>query len=504
MDGLAPLLLRPADHRPRESRARVQDRRRAHRQRRRRQELHAGGRLRGHARRLARPLDRPAEPQAHRRRQRRRSVHLLRRRKPVVEEQQPAGLAVLPCGHRRPGSVPGVRRPPGQLELGSADGVRRRHLERRLGEPVRRRRVLDGPRSHRSGSGLCRGAGRVHRSRRSTAADRSRHPAEGELQGTAPLQLEHAHLREPHPEGDALHRRAGPLPLARSRRQLGAHLAGSDLQRSGEAEAGGIGWGHGGQLLRRGAHHDLLDQRVAVRREHHLGRHGRWQRAVDARRRKDLEQPGAQREGAAARVVGELGGGEPPRCGYRVRRVRQAHVRRYGSLGVPDDGLREELDAYRRAGAGRQGLRARGEGGPDPQGPPLRRHRARALDLGRWSEELGRVQGIGLPGGSSPRSADPSPRRRPDHCHARARDLDHRRSRSAARILPADACARGGVPALANYATADRGAGGMGGGRRHVHRPEPGDRGGDQLLPADPPPVRADQAGGSGRARQRR
>ena len=72
-----------------------------------------------------------------------------------------------------------------------------------------------------------------------------------------------------------LHRRAVPVPLARSRTILGAHLARPHHQRSREAEAGRIRRRHGGQLGRRNAHHDLLDQRVAEERTDHLGRHRR-------------------------------------------------------------------------------------------------------------------------------------------------------------------------------------------------------------------------------------
>ncbi len=79
---------------------------------------------------------------------------------------------------------------------------------------------------------------------------RPRHPAEGRLQREAALQLEHADPREPDAEGHDLHRRAVPLPLARPRRHLGAHLARPDDERPGEAEAGGVGRRHGRQLRR--------------------------------------------------------------------------------------------------------------------------------------------------------------------------------------------------------------------------------------------------------------
>ena len=68
---------------------------------------------------------------------------------------------------------------------------------------------------------------------------------------------------QPDAEGHDLHRRAVPVPLARPRRHLGAHLAGPDDQRSREAEAGAVGRRHRRQLVGRDAHDDLLDQRVA-------------------------------------------------------------------------------------------------------------------------------------------------------------------------------------------------------------------------------------------------
>ena len=54
-----------------------------------------------------------------------------------------------------------------------------RHHERALGEPLRRRRLLGDRRSDRSGRGLRRVAGRLHRARRSQDARVARHPAEG-------------------------------------------------------------------------------------------------------------------------------------------------------------------------------------------------------------------------------------------------------------------------------------------------------------------------------------
>ena len=122
--------------------------------------------------------------------------------------------------------VPGLRRPAGQQLVGRRLGVSGRHHERALGEHVRRRRLLDLRRSDRSRTLLRRGAGRLHRrasiagrTRRATSSRRPRYNEKLRFNWNTPI------AREPDAEGHALHRRAVPVPLARSRRQLGAHLA---------------------------------------------------------------------------------------------------------------------------------------------------------------------------------------------------------------------------------------------------------------------------------------
>ena len=139
------------------------------------------------------------------------------------KSEQPADLAVLSRERRRQGPVPGLRRPAGQQLVGRRLGVSGRHHERALGEPVRRRRLLDVRRSDRPERGLLPS----RRAATSARVDRkthgvARHPAEGRLQGEAALQLEHADPREPDAEGHDLHRRAVPVPLARSRRHAGS------------------------------------------------------------------------------------------------------------------------------------------------------------------------------------------------------------------------------------------------------------------------------------------
>ena len=95
----------------------------------------------------------------------------------------------------------------------------------------------------------------------------TRHPAEGRQGREAALQLEHADPSVSPNEKGTIY--IGAQFLFRSRdhgQTLGAHLARPHDQRSREAEAGAVGRRHGRQLLRRDAHDDLLDQRVAEER----------------------------------------------------------------------------------------------------------------------------------------------------------------------------------------------------------------------------------------------
>ena len=182
--------------------------------------------------------------------------------------------------------------------------------------------------------------GRVNRYTHETAHD----PAGSELQREAALELEHADRALAEREGHDLHRRAVPVPLARSRPELGSHLAGSDDQRQEQAEAGRVRRRHGRQLRGRDAHDDLLDQRIAQAGRPDLGRHRRRQRAGHARRRQGLDERRRQRQGRAGERVGVVGAGRQLRRRHRVRRVRPPHVRRHGAVHLQDDRLRQELE----------------------------------------------------------------------------------------------------------------------------------------------------------------
>ncbi len=112
----------------------------------------------------------PTDTAARDRRRRRRPVAVVRRRQPLVEGEQPAGLAVLSRQRRQRRSVPRLRRPAGQQLLGRRLRVSGRHHQLALGEHVRRRRLLDVRRSGRSRLHLRRSAGRHDRSRQSPHA----------------------------------------------------------------------------------------------------------------------------------------------------------------------------------------------------------------------------------------------------------------------------------------------------------------------------------------------
>ena len=169
---------------------------------------------------------------------------------------------------------------------------------------------------------LRRVAGRLHRPRRSqdarrraTSSRRPRYKEKLRFNWNTPI------ARQPDAEGHDLHRRAVPLPLARSRRHLGAHLAGPDDERSGEAEAGAVGRRHRRQLRRPRC--TRRSTRSASRRR---TRTSIWVGTDDGNLQltrdggKTLDQRRRQRARAAEGVVGELGRGEPLRRRHRATR----------------------------------------------------------------------------------------------------------------------------------------------------------------------------------------
>ena len=69
--------------------------------------------------------------------------HFREEMQPLVEVEQPSHLAVLSRRRRRQGSLPGLRRPTGQQLVGRRLRLSGRHHQSALGEPLRRRRLLD-------------------------------------------------------------------------------------------------------------------------------------------------------------------------------------------------------------------------------------------------------------------------------------------------------------------------------------------------------------------------
>ncbi len=202
--------------------------------------------------------------------------------------------------------VPGLRRPAGQQLLGRRLGVSRAASPTRAG-----RTSTAATASGRSSTRPTRTAvyaesqgGYIGRVDRRTHAARDIQPKAGykeklRFNWNTPI------ARQPDAEGHDLHRRAVPVPLARPRRQLGAHLARSDDERSREAEAGAVGRRHRRQLGGRDAHDDLLDQRVAEGRRSVI-----WVGTDDGNLQltrdggKTLDERRRQRAGAAARRRG--------------------------------------------------------------------------------------------------------------------------------------------------------------------------------------------------------
>ena len=205
--------------------------------------------------------------------------------------EQPADLAVLPRERRRQGPVPGLRRPAGQQLVGRRLVVPGRHHQLALGEPVRRRRLLDVRRSDRSGLRLRRVAGRLHRPRQPPHARGARHPAEGRLQGEAALQLEHADPLS------ARTRRArstsarsscsARATTARRWERISPDLTTNDPEKQKQEQSGGVTVDNSAAEMHTTIY-SISESPKNARR--HLGRHRRRQRAGHARRRQDVDQ----------------------------------------------------------------------------------------------------------------------------------------------------------------------------------------------------------------------
>ena len=204
-------------------------------------------------------------------------------------------------------------------------------------------------------------------------------------------------------------------------------------------------------------------------------------------------------------VVGELGRGEPLRRRHRLRRVRPPHLRRHDAVGLPHDRLRQDLDAHRRARAGRARLRARDQGGPGQA--------ARSSSSAPSSGCGSRVDGGATLGASSRAATSRASRCATSQVQPRDHDLvlathgrgiwivddltplraltPRRRWRSDARSCRAGPCS-----------SACRRSGGWAEGDAAFVGQNPRRRRGHHLLPAHAPPVRAAQARGPRRRGQ--
>ena len=295
---------------------------------------------------------------------------------------------------------------------------------------------------------------------------------------------------------DDLHRRAVPLPLARPRRLLGAHLPRPDDQRSEEAEAAAVGRPLGRQLVAENHTTIYTISRVAEERPGDLGGHRRRQPPGDPRRRQDLDERGAERRRPAEGDLGLERRGRPLRRGRPPSppstATRRGDMKTY-VYKTADFGKTWKPLATRRP----LGLRPRGAAGPGEPGPPLRSapstaSSSRSTAARRWAQFTGRLPQVAVrrhrP--STPRDGDLHAR------HARPRHLDHRRPHAAAQADPPGARGRRDDAAVAAGPGGDpRQRPGLPG-RRRVRGVQPGRLGHHHLLPEEAPPLRRHQGRG--------
>ena len=160
--------------------------------------------------------------------------------------------------------------------------------------------------------------------------------------------------------------------------------------------------------------------------------------------------------GAARRGVGEVGRGEPPRRGDRVRGVRPPHVRRHDAVGLSHRRLRQDLEAHRgprtRACAATRTSSRRTPSKPSCSSWARRwACGSRPTAAGSWAE----FKGGDFPSVAVREVPVQTARARPRHRHPRPRDLDRGRPHSPARADGGGAREGGRVPAGAADPAAD-------------------------------------------------
>ena len=312
------------------------------------------------ARRQPQPVDQPERSRDAHRRQRRRRQRVLQRRPHLVHAGQPADGAVLPRERRQPVPLQRLRRPAGQ-HLGEDRQRRaRRHHRARTGTTSAAARARCRP-STRTSRATSMPAATWASSASSTTRPRTARDIMAWPQMPAAVPPRDQKYRfnwsapivvsQLQPVGD-LSRRQRAAALRQSRQDLARGQPRPDPQR--QEQAGPRRRAH---HQRRGRRRDLRrdrrHRRVAARRRHDLGRHRRWPRAADARRRQDLEQRDAA---GCRRGDGERHRGVAACAGDGLRDPLEVQVQRLRAARLQDHRLRRDLDAHRR------GHRARGVG----------------------------------------------------------------------------------------------------------------------------------------------
>ena len=392
-----------------------------------------------------------------------------------------------------------VRRAAGQQLLGGQSPYPGGITNSPVGEHVRRRRLLDVRGSHGpdTSSTPRRRAATSAAMNRKTHEIRDIQPLPGYKEGKLRFNWNTPIHMSPTRNGTVYIGAQYPLPLARLRADVGAHLARSHDERSGEAEAGGIGRRHGGQLVRRDAHDDLRDRRIAegLRTVIWVGTDdGNLQLTSDGG--KTWTNVVGEHHRAAEERVGLERRAGPLRRRHGLRDVRPAQFRRHAPVRVRSTDFGKTWTLAHRT----------------PEAAPVRGYahvikedlvNPRLLFLGTefglWISVDAGMHWSRYKGGECPSVAvrdlaiHPRDERSRDR-HARARHLDHRRHHAAAAAHAADARAGRRVRRARCRWCSAPGVRRLGERRRRVRRAQSARRRDDHLLPAEAAHLRRHEA----------
>ena len=407
----------------------------AHRQHRRRQELQQHRRRR--ARRLPRRLDRSREHRPPHHRRRRRPLVLVRRRQSLVEGREPAGLAVLSRerrhGHARTTSTADCRT--------TARGSATRNIP--AASPTASGRTCTAATA--SGCSPIRPIPTTSTPSRRAATSAASTARRTRSRGIQPLpDYKEGKLRfnwntpihmSPTQNGHGLHRLAVPLPLARSRPDVGAHLARPHDERSREAEAGAVRRRDRRQLRR-----PRCTRRSTRSPSRRRTRTSIWVGTDDGNVQvtrdggKTWTNVVGEHRRAAEERLGLVRRAGPLRRGHGLRHVRPAHVRRHAAVRVQDHRLRQDVDAARRRRRAGARLRARHQARISSTATCSSSARSSACGSRSTAASSGRSTRAAICPNVAVRDLAIHPRdQRSRHRHARPRHLDHRRHHAAAR-----------------------------------------------------------------------